>query len=102
MGHFLKYMGKAERVEVTGFGHFGHGDEKMVDRVTAGAFLDPKCEEEGWSVRADGDDANEMQSLGEVRDEGSKLSDPLVHTDEEAHNVAPLKKNAPPQDYDTR
>jgi hypothetical protein len=90
MSHYLRYMGKNEKVEVTGYGHFAHGDEKMVDVVTAGAFIDPKCREEGWLVRADGDD-RERQSFGDVRDQGSDLADPGVKTDDAALNVAPLK-----------
>jgi hypothetical protein len=52
---YLKYMGPLQQVEVQGYGHFGHGDEKQVDTVTAGGFKDPRCAAEGWEVRDDKD-----------------------------------------------
>lgn len=51
--HFLKYMGPLQQVEVQGYGHFGHGDEKQVDEVTAGAFKHSRAADEGWEVRSD-------------------------------------------------
>lgn len=53
MAYFLKYMGPLQIVEVKGYGHFGHGDEKLVDEVTAGAFKDERVKKEGWEVRSD-------------------------------------------------
>lgn len=49
----LKYEGPLPVVEVQGFGHFSPGDSKEVDRVTAGAFTDPRCVAEGWVVEFD-------------------------------------------------
>lgn len=53
MPKFLKYMGPLQQVEVSGYGHFGHGDEKQVDEVTAGAFMHPRAAAEGWEVSTD-------------------------------------------------
>jgi hypothetical protein len=50
MSASLKYTGKVPSVEVTGYGHFAPGEEKIVDESTAREFEQPACQAEGWVV----------------------------------------------------
>jgi hypothetical protein len=49
----LKYVGPLPRVEVSGFGHFVPGEEKVVDLMTAQNFSELACAAEGWVVTFD-------------------------------------------------
>lgn len=46
----LRYEGHVANIQVYGFGHFNHGDEKDVDFLTAAGFKEPSCAAEGWVV----------------------------------------------------
>jgi hypothetical protein len=53
MADKLKYNGQLPRVEVSGYGHFVPGEEKVVDHGTAIQFNDEPCKKEGWEVTFD-------------------------------------------------
>jgi len=49
-GAYVRYNGRLPVVVLGGYGNLLQGESRFVDQLTAGAFRDPLCAEEGWEV----------------------------------------------------